>query len=147
MSEVVNLEVSMIPPDEVDLLWEKLEPMFKAACEGNDIARDEFTAEDIYELAVQGLCAIFVGTVNNEPACVVAIQFHITNGRKGADIIAMGGKHLLTFKAHYWDILLEWLKANNVEFLDAYVPEDRADIYKRRFKFDKSCAHVRMRLQ
>ncbi len=146
MTETNTLELNMLTPEGIEELWPKIEPMLTAACEGNEIAREEFTAEDIRELGVQGLCAVFVGTIDDEPACTVAIQFNITNGRKGADIIAMGGKHLLTFKAHYWDILLEWLKANGIEFLDAYVPEDRADIYKRRFKFDKSCAYVRMSL-
>jgi hypothetical protein len=41
---------------------------------------------------------------------------------------------------------LDWLKANQIRFLDAYVDERRAKMYQSRFGFDRSCALVRMNL-
>jgi hypothetical protein len=142
-----TLSIEMLTPERVTELWPVLEPYFEAACKGNEIAKDEMDAKDIYVLAVVGMVAVFVGFENGEPACVLCIQFNVTNGHKGADIMALAGRNLMKFKAAYWRTILDWLKANGVEFLDAYVPERRAKLYMNRFGFNKSCAYIRMTLQ
>ena len=141
-----DMSIEMLTPERVTELWPVLEPYFDAACKGNEIAKDELDAQDIYVLAVTGLVAVFVGFESGEPACVMGIQFNTTNGRKGADVMALAGRGLMRFKAAYWNIILEWLRANDVEFLDAYAPERLAKIYTSRFGFDKSCVYVRMSL-
>lgn len=141
------MSIEMLTPERVTELWPVLEPYFDAACKGNEIAKDELDVKDIYVLAVTGLVAVFVGFEDGEPACVMGIQFNTTNGHKCADVIALAGRGLMRFKAAYWRIILEWLKANGVEFLDAYAPERLAKIYMNRFGFNKSCMYVRMVLQ
>lgn len=141
-----TMSIEMLTPERVTELWPVLEPHFEAACNGNEIAKDEIDAKDIYVLAVTGLVAIFVGFEDGEPACVMGIQFNNTNGKKGADVMALAGRGLMRFKTAYWKIILEWLRANGVEFLDAYAPDRLAKIYMNRFGFDKSCAYVRMTL-
>lgn len=143
---MTDMSIEMLTPERVTALWPVLEPYFDAACNGNEIAKDELDAHDIYVLAATGLVAIFVGFEDGEPACVMGIQFNTTNGRKGADVMALAGRGLMRFKAAYWNIILEWLRANDVEFLDAYAPERLAKIYTSRFGFDKSCVYVRMSL-
>lgn len=141
-----DMAIEMLTPERVTELWPVLEPHFEAACNGNEIAKDELDAKDIYVLAVTGAVAVFVGFADGEPACVLGIQFNTTNGHKGADVMALAGRGLLKFKVAYWHIILEWLKANGVEFLDAYAPERLAKIYMNRFGFNKSCMYVRMAL-
>lgn len=143
---MTDMSIEMLTPERITELWPVLEPYFDAACKGNEIAKDELDAKDIYVLAVTGLVAVFVGFESGEPACVMGIQFNTTNGRKGADVMALAGRGLMRFKAAYWHIILEWLRANDVEFLDAYAPERLAKIYTNRFGFDKSCVYVRMSL-
>ena len=143
---MTDISIEMLTPERVTELWPALEPYFAAACSGNEIAKDELDAADIYVLAVTGLVAVFVGFEDGEPACVMGIQFNTTNGRKCADVMALAGRGLMRFKAAYWPIILEWLRANDVEFLDAYAPERLAKIYLNRFGFDKSCVYVRMSL-
>jgi hypothetical protein len=140
------MTIEMLTPERVTELWPVLEPYFDDACKGNEIAKDELDAKDIYVLAVTGLVAVFVGFEDGEPACVMGIQFNTTNGRKGADVMALAGRGLMRFKAAYWHIIIEWLKANGVQFLDAYAPERLAKIYMNRFGFNKSCSYVRMAL-
>jgi hypothetical protein len=140
------MTIEMLTPERVTELWPVLEPYFEDACNGNEIAKDELDAKDIYVLAVTGLVAVFVGFEDGEPACVMGIQFNNTNGKKGADVMALAGRGLMRFKAAYWHVILEWLKANGVEFLDAYAPERLAKIYMNRFGFNKSCSYVRMTL-
>lgn len=137
----------MLETEQVAELWPELAPLFSSACEAHEVARDEMTAELIYELAMEGQCAVFALYKDQQVAGGLAIQFHDTSGRLGADIIAFAGRNILLFKKAYWDIILAWLKANNVEFLDAYVPENRAAVYQKKFGFDKSCAHLRMNLR
>jgi hypothetical protein len=140
------MTVEMLTPERVTELWPVLEPYFDAACKGNEIAKDELDAKDVYVLAVVGLVAIFVGFEDGEPACVLGIQFNTANGHKCADVMALAGRGLMRFKAAYWHIIIEWLKANGVQFLDAYAPERLAKIYMNRFGFNKSCMYVRMAL-
>lgn len=142
-----NMSIEMLTPEQVTEMGPVLEPLFDLACAGNEIARDEMTGKDVVELGKSGMAAIFVGFYNSKPTCVIAIQFHMTNGRKGADLIAMAGSRLLRFKSAYWPAILDWLRINGVEFLDAYAPNSRAEIYMKKFGFEKSCAHVRMSLQ
>lgn len=144
---MAEMSIEMLSPERVEELEAYIEPMFDAACKGNEIAVTEMTGKDIIELGKEGMAAIFVCFYNSEPSCVFAIQFNLTNNRKGADLIAMAGKRLLRFKAAYWPAVLDWLRANNVEFLDAYTPNSRAELYIKKFGFDKSCAYVRMNLQ
>ena len=141
-----TMSIEMLTPERVTELWPVLEPHFEAACNGNEIAKDEIDAKDIYVLAVTGLVAIFVGFEDGEPACVMGIQFNDTNGKRGADVMALAGRGLMRFKTAYWKVILEWLRANGVEFLDAYAPDRLAKIYMNRFGFNKSCAYVRMTL-
>ena len=143
---MTQMSIEMLTPERVTELWPVLEPHFEAACQGNEIAKDELDAKDIYVLAMTGLVAIFVGFENDEPACVMGIQFTNTNGHKGADVMALAGRGLMRFKRAYWRSIIEWLKANGVEFLDAYAPERLAKIYMSKFGFNKSCMYVRMAL-
>jgi hypothetical protein len=142
-----DMAIEMLTPARITELWPVLEPHFEAACNGNEIAKDELDAKDIYVLAVTGAVAVFVGFEDGEPACVLGIQFNSTNGHKGADVMALAGRGLMRFKRAYWRVILDWLRANGVEFLDAYAPERLAKIYMNRFGFNKSCMYVRMSLQ
>lgn len=140
------MSIEMLTKERVAEMWPVLEPYFEAACNGNEIAKDEINAKDIFVLTQVDLAVVFVGFEDGQPACVMGIQFNNTNGKRGADVIALAGRGLMRFKAAYWHIILEWLRANGVEFLDAYAPDRLAKIYLNRFGFDKSCSYVRMTL-
>lgn len=142
-----QFKIEMLTPERVTELWPKLEPLFDQACKAHEIARDEMEPRSLHDLAVSGMAVVFVVFVNDEPSCLMAIQFHETNGRRGADVIALAGSHLLLYKSAYWEAILEWLQINGVEFLDAYVPQERSHIYKKRFGFNKSCTHLRMNFE
>lgn len=141
------MSIEMLTSERVAELWPVLEPHFQAACDGNEVAKCEIDAADIFKLARTGMLAVFVGFEDSEPACVMAIQFNVSNGHKCADVMALAGRGLMRFKAAYWEVILEWLKANDVEFLDAYAPDRLAKIYMSRFGFDKSCSYVRKDLR
>jgi hypothetical protein len=139
-----NLSIETLSAERVTELWPQLEPLFDKAAKGNEIAKDELDATDIYILAQTGMCVVFVGFESGVPACVLAIQFYMVGNKKGADIIALAGKNLMQFKMAYWESIVEWLKTNQVQFLDAYVTDRWAKIYKSKFGFNKSCSYVRM---
>jgi len=141
------LSIEMLTAQRVAELWPQLEPMFQAACDANPIAKDEFNAGDIFVLTQLDLAAVFAGFDDGELACMIALQFNNTNGHKGVDVIAMAGRSLLKFRTAYWNLILDWLRANAVEFVDAYVPEKLARLYRQKFGFNKSCAYVRMNLK
>lgn len=142
-----TLSIEMLTSQRVAELWPELEPMFTAACEANPIAKDELCAGDIFVLSQLDLVAVFAGFEDGELACMIALQFNDTNGHRGADVMAMAGRSLFRFKTAYWQVILDWLKANEVEFVDAYAPERLARLYKQKFGFNKSCMYVRMNLK
>lgn len=141
-----DLTIEMLSADQVDDEWAALEPMLAASCKSNEVGILDITPDDIHTLAVSGMCVLFIGRENGTPKVIVAIQFNDTNGHKGADVIAMGGERLMKFKDAYWNLILDWLKANGCEFLDAYANERLAKIYMNKFGFNKSCSLVRMTL-
>jgi len=142
-----QLGIEMLTPDRVAELWAELEPLVDASCKANDFAIDTLTPEHILLSAIAGLSVVFVGLESDKPTTVLVIQFNDQDGHKGADILAMAGKSLLKFKILYWDVILDWLRANEVEFLDTYANERLAKIYMSKYGFTKSCVCVRMPLQ
>jgi hypothetical protein len=143
----IKYSIEYLTPQRVEELWVYLDPMLQKSCEGNEISKDEMDAKEIHDLAVSGMCVLFVYFENDVPACVLAIQFFMEGNKKGASILALGGKNLLTFKRLYWQSILDWLKANKVQYLDAYVASEYTKVYLKKFGFEKSCALVRMPLK
>ena len=125
--------------DQFLQLWPKLYPLFKASCESNEIAQVDITPNDIYCLVVTGQCGIFCFTEDGEPELVFAIQFSETNGHKGAEFIALAGRKLMLVRDLYWQHILDWLRANGVQFVDACSNERMSKVYKRLLGFERSC--------
>jgi hypothetical protein len=140
------LSIELLTKERVTELWPVLEPLVESACKGNTIAKGEMDAGHVL-LAVQvDKAVMFAGFLDGEVTCILALQFFDVNGHKGADVMALAGRHLLRFKAAFWEPIIEWLVANDVEFLDAYTPTERAEVYLKKFGFTESCAYVRMNL-
>jgi len=116
-----------------------MEPLFKQACDSNELSRTDLSPEIIYDLAIDGTIVIFAFYEAGRVATVLAIQFTDTYGLRGADLIAMAGRNLMVFKKLFWEYILDWLRANNIKHVDA-------EIYKTKFGFEKSCQFVRMTL-
>jgi len=141
---VKTLSIEMLTPPRVEILWPKVEPLLKLSCESNEVGAFDIAPYDIYRLAKSEQAVVFAAFENKTLVAVLAFQFHMTNGKKGADVIAMAGKNLLTLKAAFWQPILDWLKANGVEFVDAYARPNLAHVYAKKFGFNKSCTMVRM---
>lgn len=143
---MTDLTIEMLDSAQVEAEWDKIEPLLDASCKSNEVGVMDISSADIRCLASAGMCAVFACRERGELKLVLVFQFHDTNGHKGADLIALGGTRLLAFKSAYWALVLDWLKANGCEFLDAYANERLARIYKNKFGFDRSCVMVRMAL-
>ena len=141
-----ELSVEMMTPEKVEAEWGVIGPMLAPATVSNPISAQTVSVDDIRKLAIMGMCVLFMGREAGKPRLVVALQFNTTNGHKGADIISMGGSKLLKFKAAYWDLIIDWLKANECEYLDAHADERMAKIYASKFGFSESCVLVRKAL-
>jgi hypothetical protein len=139
--------IEFLTPERVEELWVHLDPMLQKSCEGNEISKEDLTPKEIHDLATSGQCAMFVYFENAIPTCVLVVQFFVENKKKGASILAMGGKNLLTFKRLYWKSILDWLKVNKIHYLDACVATEYTKIYLKKFGFEKSCSLVRMNLK
>lgn len=142
----MSTTIEMLTPARVLALWPKLEPLFAASCKSNEVGIIDITPADILALSQTDKAVVFVVFEAGRPTLTFAIQFTTTNGHKGADIIALSGRSLLKFKSMFWKPLLDWLRANQVEFIDAYGTPELANMYKTKFGFDRSCVMVRLAL-
>lgn len=137
----------MLEPAEVTAMWGTLEPMLAQVEGSNEIVQDEgLSPSEIYNLVMDGLCALFVYFEDDVPKLVLGLQFNMTGNQKHAEIVAMAGEGLMRFKAAYWDYFLSWLRANQIKRLDAHGNPRIAHIYQKKFGFDRSCVLVRQAL-
>lgn len=141
-----DLGIELLTKDRAIALWPQIAPLAEQSVRGNAMSSSDMDAQYIFNAICADEAVIFAGFEEDRLTTILGIQFSDANGHKCADIIALAGRHLTMFKRRYWQPILEWLRANDVEFLDSYVPTERAMLYMNKFGFDKSCAHIRMSL-
>jgi hypothetical protein len=140
------MQLVMLSKEEITNMWPILGPLYDASCKGNEVGESEMTALDIYLLAQTDMCVIFAFIEGNELMLTLAVQFHEVGNQKGVDIIGMAGRNLMKCKAAHWDKILDWFRANDVKFVNAYTNDRLAKLFLKKFGFDKSCSYVRMTL-
>ena len=141
-----ELTIELLTRNRAIELWPEIAPLAEASARGNTMSASDMDAQYIFNAVMADEAVIFAGFDDGKLTTILGIQFSDANGHKCADIIAMAGRRLSMFKSRYWKPILDWLRANDVEFLDSYVPTERAVVYMNKFGFDKSCAHIRMSL-
>ncbi len=141
-----HYKIEMLTDEQVEKLWPQMKPLFKQACDSNELSRADMTPDTIYDLALDGTIVIFAFYEAGRIATVLAIQFVDIYGTRGAELIAMAGRNLMVFKSLFWEYILDWLRANNIKHVDAYANDRIAEIYKSKFGFDQTCQFIRMTL-
>lgn len=141
-----DLSIELLTRDRFLELWPKIAPLAEKSALGNSMTASSMDPQYIFNAVCADEAVIFAGFEDGELATVLGVQFTEENGHKCADIIMMAGRRLAMFKRRYWDAILDWLSSNEIEFLDSYVPMERAMLYMNKFGFDTSCAHIRMSL-
>ena len=141
-----DLSIELLTQDRAIELWPEMVPLVEKSAMGNAISAATMDPQYVFNAIVADEAVIFAGFDEGKLSTILGIQFSDANGTKCADIIVLAGRKLTAFKRLYWEPILDWLRANQVKFLDSYVPMDRAMLYMNKFGFDKSCAHIRMSL-
>lgn len=142
-----DLSIELLTQERTIELWPKIAPLAEKSALGNVMTASDMDSQYVFNAVCADEAVIFAGFEDGELATILGIQFSDANGHKCADIIAMAGRRMTKFKQQFWGPIIDWLKANEVEFLDSYVPTERATLYMNKFGFDKSCAHIRMSLE
>lgn len=141
-----DLSIELLTQERAIELWPVIAPLVEKSAMGNTISASDMTAQYVFNAICADEAVIFAGFEDAKLTTVLGIQFSDANGTKCADIIVLAGRRLTAFKQLYWNPILDWLRANEVKYLDSYVPMDWAMLYINKFGFDKSCAHIRMSL-
>jgi hypothetical protein len=137
----------MLSRDRAIELWPQLEPVLQKAASAH-VKSDGPDLQYIFNALCLDEVAVFAYFMDGVVSVVLVIQFFGTDDNKvGASIIALGGSGLLHFKHRYWHTVLDWLKANDVSFLDSHVPLKHARMYEKKFGFSEVSAYVRMPLE
>jgi len=147
MQKTANKDIAYVTGTDVEKLRPALTAMLEEAAQGNPFAAEELNPQELVDLAAIGMAVFFVAGEGDEIETILAIRFSDISGKKCAEILALAGKHLLLFKALYWDTIIQWLEQNDVDFLDACVPSERASIYMNKFGFDTQAAVIRRHLE
>ncbi len=141
-----GLSIELLTQERAIELWPQIAPLVEKSALGNVMTASDMDSQYVFNAVCTDEAVIFAGFEGSELATILGIQFSEANGHKCADIIALAGRRLTKFKQMFWTPILDWLKVNGVEYLDSYVPTERAMLYMNKFGFDKSCAHIRMSL-
>lgn len=136
--------IALLTPERVAELWTDIEPLVEQSCKSNEVGLTDITPQDVYNLTQLDLATMFVGFSEGKVSTVLTIQFTSTNGKKGVEIIVLAGRNLLKFKSLFWKPILDWFRANDVEFVSAYGTPELAKVYMKKFGFTLSCTYVRM---
>lgn len=138
--------IEYVEGNRIKELWPDIEPMVQRSCEGNAISRGNLSADEIRDAVLYGMCIFFVYYEDRVPTCILAIEISMQGKYKIASILALGGKNLTTFKRLYWKAILDWLRSNDVNYVDAVVDSKYASVYLNKFGFEQQASLVRMSL-
>lgn len=137
----------MLSRDRAIELWPQLEPLLNKAASGH-VRSGGPDLQYMFNAICLDEAAVFAYFEDEKVSFVLVIQFFGTDDNKvGASIIALGGSGLLHFKHRYWHTVIDWLKANDVAFLDSHVPLEHAKMYTNKFGFTEASAYIRMPLE
>ena len=104
-------------------------------------------AIDIYTLALQDRAYVFVETLNGIVTVALALEIIPYPRMKLASIFALGGAKLISAKTRYWTYIIDWLKANKIDAIDAAVDERMLNMLTKRFGFELVYRQVRLKLE
>jgi len=131
-------------PERLTELWTQVGPLFKRCCD--EAAHGEIDAEDIRTLHALGRCFIFVELEDGAVTIAMAVEFIPYPKFTAANVFALGGRGLMKAKSRWWEIVVAWLKANNVKAVDAWVSDGMMK-YLSRLGFKKLYNHTRLTLE
>ena len=137
----------MLSSDQVISLWPEIKPLLAQSCLANELTELTLTPEHILGLAVTDQCAVFGFFENEKINLVLVIQFSMDDGHKAASILAFAGNDMMLYKKLYWNYIVDWLKANDISYLDTYADQRMAKIFQKRFGFSQSAVCVRLPLK
>ena len=135
----------ILDKDRLEKLWVQVQPLFdkciKKAMHG------EFGAFDLKQRALEGKAHIFVAVDEQDVVqLAVAIEFVMYPKLNVANVMALGGSHLLEHSDSFFDGVKWWLKLSGIKVLDAMVSDSMYKILTHKFGFARVYHHVRLQL-
>ena len=140
----MTFKVELLTGDSLVALWPQIEPIFARCCE--TAAKGELDAGDILRLALENRAYVFVETDEGKVTVAIAMELIPYPKFMAANIFALGGHGLMEAKSRWWKAITEWMKANGVKTVDAWVSASMKRILERRFGFEQVYHHMRMPL-
>lgn len=137
----------MLHPSEVTTSWGVLKPLLDNLSDSNEMLSDPYFSEQILMDVHGGYTHILAGFEDEDIKLILVISFAVDRQKeKSVDIIGISGKDLTRYKRLFWDQILDWFRAEGVSYVDTLATPRMAEIYKRKFGFNKSCVAIRMDL-
>ena len=144
--QVSNLyHCELLTPARLQEMWPQINPLFEVCC--SEASKGEIMAIDIYTLAIQDRAYVFVETLDGIVTVALALEVIPYPRMKLASIFALGGSKLISAKTRYWKYILEWLKANKIDAIDAAVDDRMLNMLTKRFGFELVYRQVRLKLE
>lgn len=135
----------LLTPARLQELWPQINPLFEVCC--SEASKGEIMAIDIYTLAIQDRAYVFVETLNGIVTVALALEIIPYPRMKLASIFALGGSKLISAKTRYWIYIIDWLKANKIDAIDAAVDDRMLNMLTKRFGFELVYRQVRLKLE
>jgi hypothetical protein len=133
--------------EHFDKYWTYTKPLLEKCVKRS--MHGEMTADDIYNLALQGKVYIFVVKCDKglmpSVKLALALEIVVYPRLSAMNILALGGEHLQEFYSMYWKRLCGWAFMNGVRAIEGYVSPAMERIISR-YGFKNTYAHMRLDL-
>jgi hypothetical protein len=133
--------------EQFDKYWTYTKPLVEKCIKRS--MHGEITADDVYNLALQGKLYVFVVKCDKGiiPSVKLALVLEIVNYPRLAamNILALGGEHLQEFYDRYWKRLCGWAYMNGIRSIEGWVSPAMERVISR-YGFQPVYTHMRLDL-
>lgn len=125
------MHLTFLKPHQISHHWHTLQPLFAKVIA--KAVHGEYTLDNIRTIAEAGHYTIGIAT-DQQAQPVMAIAFetvHYPSGRKGINVLAMGGRNLHQFMTQFLPPFAQWCHANGADWIECMVSRGMERIHHR----------------
>ncbi len=125
------MHLTFLKPHQVSHHWQQVEPLFAKVIA--KAVHGEYTLQNIKDMAEAGHYTIGIATDHTDTP-VMAIAFETASypsGRKGVNVLAMGGRNLHRFMTQFLPPFAKWCRQNGADWIECMVSRGMERIHHR----------------
>lgn len=141
---------NLLRPNQIADYETRLKPLFMSALTANGAVKEEQAESEADWMLLQAQLdrvAVFVVENESQVTYTMAFQFSVSRDVKSVEILAMAGRGMVEFaRSVGWQMILEWLRLNGVEYVEIRTSERLARVLEKAAKFKPAAVVSKLEL-